>query len=114
MTTTFRGHTGRLDFDFSASNVCWLRAILENGQILFPAKHVGDDSPWQALSDELLLFPQGEHDDLFDGLQTMIEGSLLVESKPIIMSAGPREFGPKSPVWDGFMSWAETKDRPFE
>ena len=23
---------------------------------------------WQALMDELVLFPQGEHDDLFDGL----------------------------------------------
>ena len=93
----------------------WLQAFFENSQVLFPAKNlVADYSIWQALSDELLLFPQGEHDDLFDGLQTMIEGSLLVESKPIIMSAGPREFGPKSPVWDGYMSWAETKDRPYE
>ncbi len=25
--------------------------------------------------DELVLFPQGEHDDLFDGLQTMVEGA---------------------------------------
>jgi len=31
--------------------------------------------PWQALMDELVLFPQGEHDDLFDGLQTMVEGA---------------------------------------
>jgi len=30
------------------------------------------------------------------------------------LSAGPREFGPKSPVWDGYMSWAETRDRPYE
>jgi len=30
---------------------------------------------WQALMDELVLFPQGEHDDLFDGLQTMLEGA---------------------------------------
>ena len=26
--------------------------------------------------DELLLSPQAEHDDLFDGLQTMMEGAL--------------------------------------
>jgi len=44
-------------------------------QIFLPAKHVvGDYTLWQALIDELMLFPQGEHDDLFDGLQTMVEG----------------------------------------
>lgn len=26
--------------------------------------------------DELLLFPEGEHDDLFDGLQSMVEGAM--------------------------------------
>ncbi len=29
----------------------------------------------EAVWDELVLFPQGEHDDLFDGLQTMVEGT---------------------------------------
>lgn len=54
----------------------WLQAFLENGQILFPDKSlVGDYTVWQALLDELLLFPQAEHDDLFDGLQTMMEGA---------------------------------------
>ena len=53
----------------------WLQAFFENGQVLFPDKSiVGDYSIWQALLDELLLFPQAEHDDLFDGLQTMMEG----------------------------------------
>jgi hypothetical protein len=28
-----------------------------------------------ALMDEQVLFPQGEHDDLFDGSQTMVEGA---------------------------------------
>ena len=37
---------------------------------------MGDYTVWQALLDELLLFPQAEHDDLFDGLQTMMEGAL--------------------------------------
>ena len=37
---------------------------------------VGDYLVWQAMLDELLLFPQAEHDDLFDGLQTMMEGAL--------------------------------------
>ena len=54
----------------------WLQAFLENGQILFPDKSlVSDYETWQAMLDELLLFPQAEHDDLFDGLQTMVEGS---------------------------------------
>jgi len=35
-----------------------------------------DWEPWQALIDELLLFPEGEHDDLFDGLQSMVEGAM--------------------------------------
>ena len=83
----FRGHPGRLNFDFSASKACWLRAILENGPILFPAKHVGDYSIWQALLDELLLFPQGEHDDLFDGLQTMVEGALSLDYGPMMTFA---------------------------
>jgi predicted phage terminase large subunit-like protein len=81
----------------------WLQAFFENGQILLPAKHlVGDYALWQALLDELLLFPQAEHDDLFDGLQTMVEGSLTGSSKPVIRSAGERLFGLNSPVWEGY------------
>jgi len=54
----------------------WLQPFFENAQILMPAKHVVCDyTLWQALMDELVLFPQGEHDDLFDGLQTMVEGA---------------------------------------
>jgi len=54
----------------------WLQPFFENAQILTPAKYVvGDYTLWQALMDELVLFPQGEHDDLFDGLQTMVEGA---------------------------------------
>ncbi len=34
----------------------------------------------QALQDELLLFPQAEHDDLFDGLQTMMDGAIQFAS----------------------------------
>ncbi len=61
----------------------WLQAFFENGQILFPDKSiVGDYSIWQALLDELLLFPQAEHDDLFDGLQTMMEGAMNYGSGP--------------------------------
>ena len=53
-----------------------LQPFFENGQILMPDRHVaGNNSLWQALMDELVLFPQGEHDDLFDGLQTMVEGA---------------------------------------
>jgi predicted phage terminase large subunit-like protein len=53
----------------------WLQPLFENRQILFPDKSIrhGD---WQALEDELLLFPQGEHDDLFDALQTMCDVAL--------------------------------------
>jgi predicted phage terminase large subunit-like protein len=52
----------------------WLQPFFENAQILMPAKHVvGDYTLWQALMDELVLFPQGEHDDLLDRLQTEVE-----------------------------------------
>jgi len=63
------------------ARACWLQAFFENGQIIMPDKSlVSDYSTWQALQDELLLFPQTEHDDLFDGLQTMMEGALSVHS----------------------------------
>ncbi len=64
----------------------WLQAFVENGQILLPDKSlVGDYADWQALIDELLLFPQGEHDDLFDGLQTMVAGSMEYNWRPRIL-----------------------------
>jgi predicted phage terminase large subunit-like protein len=57
----------------------WLQPFFENGQVLMPAKYLASDwSLWQALMDELVLFPQGEHDDLFDGLQTMVEGATSI------------------------------------
>ena len=53
-----------------------MQPFFENGQMLMPAKHLASDWPLvQALMDELVLFPSGEHDDLFDGLQTMVEGA---------------------------------------
>ena len=65
------------------SRAYWLQAYFENGQILFPDRNlVADYKPWQALMDELLLFPQAEHDDLFDGLQTMVEGVTEHDRKP--------------------------------
>ena len=36
---------------------------------------MGEYTLWQALMGDLVLLPQGEHDDLFDGLQTMVEGA---------------------------------------
>jgi predicted phage terminase large subunit-like protein len=63
----------------------WLQAFVENGQILLPSKSlVRDYSPWQALIEELILFPQAEHDDLFDGLQTMLEGAMRTTHRPTI------------------------------
>ncbi|MFN8179081.1 MAG: phage terminase large subunit [bacterium] len=54
-----------------------LQPFFENGQILFPAKHLqGDVDVWQALQDELILFPSAEHDDLFDALQTTVEAAI--------------------------------------
>jgi predicted phage terminase large subunit-like protein len=59
------------------SRAYWLQSFFENGQILFPAKYIqAKRDDWQALQDELILFPQAEHDDLFDALQTMVEGAL--------------------------------------
>ena len=44
---------------------------------LFPDKSmIPDYSTWQALLDELPLFPHAEHDDLFDALQTLMEGAV--------------------------------------
>lgn len=55
----------------------WLQPFLENGQLLFPARRLQSRPEiWQALRDELILFPQADHDDLFDGLQTMVEGAI--------------------------------------
>ena len=62
----------------------WLQAFFENGQILVPDKSiVGNYEVWQALLDELLLFPQADHDDLFDGLQTMMEGAMSRSSRGV-------------------------------
>jgi predicted phage terminase large subunit-like protein len=59
------------------SRAYWLQPFFENGQVLFPARGIqANPDDWQALKDELLLFPSGEHDDLFDGLQTMSEGAM--------------------------------------
>jgi len=64
----------------------WLQAFFENGQILMPDKSLaGDFTDWQALIDELLLFPQGEHDDLFDGLQTMVAGAMEHNWRPRVL-----------------------------
>jgi predicted phage terminase large subunit-like protein len=61
------------------SRAYWLQPFFENGQILFPAKHLQHNvDDWQALTDELILFPQAEHDDLFDALQTVVEGAMQV------------------------------------
>ncbi len=59
------------------SRAYWLQAYFENAQILFPATHLrGNLGDWQALEEELILFPQAEHDDLFDALQTVVEGAM--------------------------------------
>jgi predicted phage terminase large subunit-like protein len=85
----------------------WLQAFLENGQILVPDKSlVRDYSTWQALQDELLLFPQGEHDDLFDGLQTMMEGAMKRTSWGVGGSVIPE----RSSWWDEtFRTWEERR-----
>jgi predicted phage terminase large subunit-like protein len=63
----------------------WLQPYFEKGQILLPARGlVSDWEPWQALIDELLLFPDGEHDDLFDALQSMVWGAIEMANPPRI------------------------------
>jgi predicted phage terminase large subunit-like protein len=59
------------------SRAYWLQAFFENAQVLFPAKHLqARPELWQALEEELILFPSAEHDDLFDGLETMMQGAI--------------------------------------
>ncbi|GJM43726.1 MAG: hypothetical protein DHS20C21_05680 [Gemmatimonadota bacterium] len=43
----------------------------------------------QALTDELILFPQAEHDDLFDALQTIVEGAMSWDGPDWGMVFGP-------------------------
>ena len=57
-----------------------LQPYFENGQILFPHPSLITDEDerdtWDALRDELLLFPDtGVHDDLFDALETTVRAS---------------------------------------
>jgi len=83
----------------------WLQAYFENKQILFPAKHlVSDYTIWQAFLDELLLFPQAEHDDLFDGLQTMIEGCNYPGFKPSDIISGSPYAASSYKFWDGYLN----------
>ena len=58
----------------------WLQPFIENGQIWFPR----NDDVCSALQDELILFPNSEHDDLFDGLQTMVDGCVQFRSNGLI------------------------------
>jgi predicted phage terminase large subunit-like protein len=50
-----------------------IQAFFENGQILFPEKTPHEDDVWEAAIDELVLFPNAEHDDLFDSIETAIQ-----------------------------------------
>jgi hypothetical protein len=49
--------------------------------------------------EELLLFPQGDHDDLFDGLQTMVEGSQRVTGYAEGLAASSQN-GRRTEWWD--------------
>lgn len=58
-----------------------LQPFFENGQILFPHKDVrrtapGDEDVWAAAETELALFPEADHDDLFDAIETAVMASV--------------------------------------
>lgn len=60
------------------SRAYWLQPFFENRQVCFPSKAArrGDPDTWRALESELLLFPDAEHDDLFDALQTALSAAM--------------------------------------
>ncbi|MHC4060679.1 MAG: hypothetical protein ACYSR6_03585 [Planctomycetota bacterium] len=91
----------------------WLQAFFENGQILLPDKSIARNyDTWQALLDELLLFPQSEHDDLFDGLQAMVEGAMSMPSYtdgyPVTIAVGSMR-----DEWDDFDDLEELRKELF-
>ena len=60
------------------SRAHWLQAFFENGQVLFPTPHLERNrDEWQALHDERIPFPSAEHDDLFDALETTVDGAMV-------------------------------------
>lgn len=60
-----------------------LQPFFENGQVLFPSVSArgqlssdGWEDVWAAAEDELALFPDADHDDLFDAIETAVSASL--------------------------------------
>jgi predicted phage terminase large subunit-like protein len=81
------------------SRAYWLQAFFENRQIVMPARPLQSRPElWDALREELLLFPEGEHDDLFDGLQIMAEGAMKKRPSFGVMWLGPVEPEPYDPT----------------
>lgn len=62
----------------------YLQPSFKNGQIILPDKRIARRwTIWQARMRELVLFPEGEHDDFSDGLRAMEKrggwGALVIE-----------------------------------
>lgn len=73
-------------FTSSSSDVCQATSInaSSNETVNFIAPRIG-------FLDELVLFPQGVHDDLLSGLQTMVEGTTsYAEVRAVRYSSIPR------------------------
>jgi len=96
------------------SRAYWVQAFFENSQVLFPAKQLqARPELWQTLEEELILFPSAEHDDLFDGLETMMQGAIGDRSQFGVFFIGsdePETYNPRpwasATGWSSMPTWA--------
>lgn len=86
-----------------------IQPFFENGQVYFPEEDsFHDPELLLAFLEELVLFPDAEHDDLFDGLETAIEVGVLRSWGSVGVEAGESSISsPVSELGDPFSRYDE-------